>query len=65
MHVAHNRICIALHLGIGHGKQRISTVNKCRHGTEGHQGIHIRGFVPQALKAADEEFLVDDHNDGG
>ena len=63
MHVAHGSVRIALYLGIGHGKQCVGTVSKCRHGTEGHQGIHVRRAVPQTPEATDEKFLIDDHDD--
>ena len=62
-HVIHDRVHVAAHLRAGHRKQRIGTVRERRCRAEGDQRVHVRRAVPQALEAADEEFLVDDHDD--
>ena len=60
--VGHDRRAIASRLGGGHGKQRIGAVTKGRRRAQGHQGIHVRGPVPEALEAADKKLLVDHHD---
>ena len=65
MHIVHHAVCIARHLGAGHGKQRVSAVPKSRSRAQRHQGVHIGRPVPQALKAADKKATVDDHNHNG
>ncbi len=65
MHVAHDSGHIAAHLGICHGEQRVGAVQERRARAERHKGIHIRCAVDEPFKAADEELLVDDHDDDG
>ena len=65
MHIVHDCIHIAFHLGIGHGKQGIGAVHKCCAGTQCDQGVHVRRTVKQALETADEKLPVDDHNNNG
>ena len=62
-HAAHDGGLIPPDLGGSHGKQGIGAVAEGRRGPQGHQGVHIGSPVPQGLIAADEELLVDDHDD--
>ena len=64
-HIAHDGLHISPHLSPGHGKERIGAVDKGRAGAQSHQTVHIGGAVHQALEAADEKLLVDDHDDAG
>ncbi len=64
-HVVHYKLRVAVYLCAGHGEQCVDAPYKGCHGAKGYQGVHVRGAVPQALEAADEEFLVDDHDDSG
>ena len=61
-HIGHDRVHIAAHLGARHGKKRIGAVAKGRRRAQRHQRIHIGRAVPQALKTADKEALVNDHH---
>ena len=61
-HVIHNRVHIAPHLRARHGEEGVGTVHKGRRRAQRHQRIHVGRAVPQALEAADKEFLVDDHD---
>ena len=65
MHVGHDSCIIPVYLCIGHGKQGIGTVAESGGGAKGYQSIHVWRFMPQAFVAADEKFLVDDHDDDG
>ena len=65
MHIGHHRLAVLPHLGICHGKKHIETIAKGSPGTQGHQSIHIGSFVKQALEAADEKSLVNDHHRHG
>ena len=62
-HIVHNSGRITVYLCSCHGKEGIYAPYERGHGTQSYQGIHIRGTMPQALEAADKEFLVDDHDD--
>ena len=62
-HVVHDGVHVAAHLRAGHREQRVGAVHECRRRAKGDQRVHIRRAVPQALEAADEKFLVDDHDD--
>ena len=62
-HIGHDGGFVAPDLGRRHGEQGIGAVAEGRRGPQGHQGVHIGGPVPQGLIAADEELLVDDHDD--
>ena len=42
--------------------ERIDAVNESRAGAEGNERVHIRRAVNESLEAADEESLVDDHD---
>ena len=52
-----------VHGAARHGEQRPQAVQEGRAGPQSHQGVHVGGTVPQAFEAADEELLVDDHDD--
>ena len=65
VHVHHDPVHIPMDLGIRHGKQGIDTPDKGGHGAQGHQAIHIGCLVFQGGEAADEELLIDDHDDPG
>ena len=65
MHVAHDRVHAAFHLGVCHHEQGVGAPGEGGTGSEGYQGVHIRRTVQQALKAADKKFLVDHHDDHG
>ena len=45
--------------------QRRQGIDEGGAGAEGHQCVHIRTAVQKALKARDEEFPVDDHDNDG
>ena len=62
-HIFHDGVHIPTHLGAGHGKQGVGAVDKGGRGSQGHQGVHIGRPVPEAPEAADEEFLVNHHDD--
>ena len=62
-HVVHDGVHVAAHLRAGHREQCVGAVHECRRRAKGDQRVHIRRAVPQALEAADEKFLVDDHDD--
>ena len=64
MHILHDPSVISLDLGLSHGKQSVNAVTKRGCGTHGHQGVHIGTAVPQTTEAVNEEFLVDDHDNG-
>ena len=61
----HDEFVIAIDLSTGHGKEGVSAPHKAGHGAQGHQRVHVGSAVEQALEAADEELLVDDHDDAG
>ena len=61
-HVGHHGLCVAAHLRTGHGEEGVGAVAEGCRRTEGDERIHVRCAAPQALEAADEEFLVDDHD---
>ena len=63
--IVHRQLGIPLHLGVRHSEQRVRAVSEGGGGAQRHQRIHIRGSVEQAAEAAYEEFLIDDHHDGG
>ena len=65
MHIFHDRVHVSLYLGIRHHEQRVCAPREGRTRSKGDQSVHIRGAVKQTLKAADEEFLVDHHDDHG
>ena len=48
-----------------HLVQKRQAVQEGGGGTQCHQRVHVRRTVNEPLKAADEEFLVDDHDDDG
>ena len=50
-------------LRAGHGEEGVGAPDKAGRGAQRHQRIHVGGAVDQALEAADEELLVDDHDD--
>ena len=62
VHIDHDPIHIPMYLGIGHSEQGIYAPQKGCPGAEGNQRIHVGGAMPQALKAADKKFLVDDQD---
>ena len=62
-HIAHDGFLVPAHLSAGHGKERIGAVNKRGAGAERDERIHIRCAVHESLEAADEELLIDDHDD--
>ena len=55
----------SLGLQMAHIEQGSGAVDECSTGTKGHQGIHVGTAVEQPLETADEELLVDDHDDAG
>ena len=59
----HDKGIAAIHLGAGHGEQGVGAPEKAGRGAQCHQCVHVGGTVEQALEAADEELLVDDHHD--
>ena len=59
----HDERVVAVHLSAGHGEQGVGAPEKAGRGTQRHQCVHVGGTVEQALEAADEELLVDDHYD--
>ena len=63
MHIGHNAVHVHIDLCYGHGEQGVGAVPEGRAGAQGHQSIHVRCAVKQALEAVDEELLVDDHDD--
>ena len=65
VHIGHDGVHIAPHLGAGHGKEGVGAVHEGRRGTQSHQRVHIGGAAPQAPEAGDKEFLVDDHDGHG
>ena len=62
-HVVHDERVVAVYLGAGYGEQGVGAPEKAGRRTQRHQCIHVGGTVEQALEAADEELLVDDHHD--
>ena len=62
-HIVHDQLAVAVHLGAGHGKQRVGAPHKACHGAQRHQRVHVGRAVDEALEAVDEELLVDDHHD--
>ena len=48
-----------------HLVQKRQAVQEGCGGTQCHQRVHVRCTMNESLKAADEEFLVDDHDDDG
>ena len=61
-HIVHDRVHIAPHLRARHGKKSVGAVHKGRRRAQRHQRIHVGRTAPQALKPADKELLVDDHD---
>ncbi len=59
----HDQFIIAVYLGAGHGEEGVGAPHEACHGAEGHQRVHIGRAVDEALETADEELLVDDHDD--
>ena len=53
---------ITAHLRTRHCEQRKCTVTESRRRAERNKRIHIRRTVQQRAKAADKEFLIDDHD---
>ena len=62
-HIVHDQLLVAVHLRAGHGEEGVGAPDKAGRGAQRHQRIHIGGAVDQPLEAADEELLVDDHDD--
>ena len=60
--IGHHRRAVAPDLRRRHGEEGIGAVAKGGGGAQRHQRIHIGCAAPQALKAADEKPLIDDHD---
>ena len=65
VHIRHSRLAAAVQLRVRHGKQRVHAPPERGRRAERDERIHIRRAAQQALRAADEKFLVDDHDDPG
>ena len=63
VHIGHHAGHVAVHLRPRHGKQRIHAPHKRGHGAERDKRVHIGRAPPEALEAADKEFLIDHHDD--
>ena len=53
-----------MQLCMGHAEEHGQAVPKGRCGSQRHQSVHVGRAFHQGFETADEEFLVDDHNDG-
>ena len=65
VHIRHGRLAAAVQLRVRHGKQRVHAPSERGRCAERDERIHVRRAAQQALCAADEKFLVDDHDDPG
>ena len=63
VHIDHDRIHLALYLGVRHGEQGEGAVAKGCRSAQRNQSVHVGRTMPQALKPADKKLLIDDHDD--
>ena len=65
VHIRHGGFAAAVQLRVRHGKQRVDAPPVGRRRAERDERVHVRRAAQQALGAAHEELLIDDHDDPG
>ena len=65
VHIRHGGFAAAVELRVRHGKQRVDAPPIGRRCAERDERVHVRRAAQQALCAAHEKFLIDDHDDPG
>ena len=63
VHIVHDGDRVSIQLRARHRKQRIGAPDKGCRRSERDKRIHVRCAMRQTSKAADKEFLIDDHHD--